>query len=561
MDPLTLSGCSERHHHRFSCHHIDDFLLPREENEGFAPRSTSPSTNDEATHVQVGEEVLRRKLSWYFMNPYQKYKLKGRKPWKLVLQFFKIVLITFQATWFAMDLQSVVTFDTDNLAAFRHIFIKDYPGGLLDVPVFTKPELYDRMHYVWRQYHNFTQVTVGTYELPLPEKDRRINLCIYRLIPNKSTDYDEDDSKRSCHNLTPPSGIDADNVTEFVVKNRIPKTFEFVTKVVMKFSMKTKNTKHNVAESQADCYTYNIIASFNNDDYDGKMQFRLYYEQSFKPCDIHPTSMSYAKLGVEIFVIILCIMSLTLCLRSFLRHLKLSRETIKFFVEFRHEKLTISDKMNFLNFWILLIILSDILVICGTTIKIVIDFADVAMYDACALLLGIAVLFSWVGILRYLGFLKGYNTLLITLKVAFPQVCRFLVCAAIIYFGFTFCGWVVFGPYHEKFKDIITTSECLYSLVNGDDMFNTFKLMDDRDNTLWIFSKVYLYLFISLFIFVVLSLFIGIIGDTYERIKDYGHPPKTRIQLFMEGLEYHEPDSSESGSESGLEANERRPLL
>lgn len=147
MNPVTLCGCSRRHQHRILCHHNEgEFLGPQEGD--FIPRSTSPSSIEDNTHSQPGEEVIRRKLSWYFTNPYQKYKLKGRKPWKLVLQIFKIVLITAQSAWFAVDLQSVVSFDIDNLAAFRHVFIKDYPGGLRFVPVFTKPDLYDRIHYV-----------------------------------------------------------------------------------------------------------------------------------------------------------------------------------------------------------------------------------------------------------------------------------------------------------------------------------------------------------------------------------------------------------------------------
>ena len=548
MDPVTLHGCSIRHQHRVRCHHSDDFLGPMDDSS--VSRATSPSCNDNDAHIQSVEDMLRRKLKWYFASPYEKFRQKGRKPWKLVLQIFKIILITAQAAWFAFDLQSVVTFNTDNLAAFRHIFIKDYPGGLLFVPVFTKPDLYERMHYVWSQYHNFTSLTVGAYELPESASERRINFCISQLVISRDSDYDQDDSSSICKFLKKPNKLNINNVTYFVKENNIPQRLEFISKLAMKFSIKTKNLKHNLDKSQSDCYTINVSASFNNDDYDGELQFLLYYESSFTPCDVKATSISYAKLSVEIFIIIICIFSWTLCIRSFLRHIKLSRETTAFFKEFRHEKLTLSDKMNFLNFWILLLIVSDILVICGTMIKIFIDFADLENYDACALLLGSAVLFSWVGILRYLGFLKGYNTMLVTLKVAFPQVVRFLVCAAIIYFGFSFCGWVVFGPYHEKFKDIITTSECLFSLVNGDDMFNTFKLMDKGDRTLWIFSKLYLYLFISLFIFVILSLFIGIISDTYERIKDYGHPPKTRIELFVEGLEYHDAGSDESEIDS-----------
>ena len=41
-------------------------------------------------------EVIRKRLSSHFMNPYQKYKHRGRKPWKLLVQLLKIVLVTTQ---------------------------------------------------------------------------------------------------------------------------------------------------------------------------------------------------------------------------------------------------------------------------------------------------------------------------------------------------------------------------------------------------------------------------------------------------------------------------------
>jgi hypothetical protein len=39
---------------------------------------------------------------------------------------------------------------------------------------------------------------------------------------------------------------------------------------------------------------------------------------------------------------------------------------------------------------------------------------------------------------------------------------------------FVFAGWLILGPYHFKFGSIMSTSECLFSLINGDDMFATF---------------------------------------------------------------------------------------
>lgn len=71
-------------------------------------------------------------------------------------------------------------------------------------------------------------------------------------------------------------------------------------------------------------------------------------------------------------------------------------------------------------------------------------------------------------------------------------------------------------------------SECLFSLINGDDMFVTFAEMQKSGTLVWVFSQVYLYTFISLFIYMVLSLFIALITGAYDAImvlwegRDYG---------------------------------------
>lgn len=62
-------------------------------------------------------------------------------------------------------------------------------------------------------------------------------------------------------------------------------------------------------------------------------------------------------------------------------------------------------------------------------------------------------------------------------------------------------------------------SECLFSLINGDDMFVTFASMQQSSYLVWLFSQLYLYTFISLFIYMVLSLFIALITGSYETIK------------------------------------------
>jgi mucolipin 3 len=144
-------------------------------------------------------------------------------------------------------------------------------------------------------------------------------------------------------------------------------------------------------------------------------------------------------------------------------------------------------------------------------------------------MLGTGTLLVWIGLLRYLGFFKTYNVLILTMKGAAPNIFRFLICAAMVYIGFVFAGWAVLGPYNFKFASLMSTSECLFSLINGDDMYATFNYLHFHQSpSVWIYSRVYLYSFICLFIYLVLSLFISIIMDTYEIIKigyKYGFPP------------------------------------
>ena len=70
-----------------------------------------------------------------------------------------------------------------------------------------------------------------------------------------------------------------------------------------------------------------------------------------------------------------------------------------------------------------------------------------------------------------------------------------------------------------QFRSLASTSECLFSLINGDDMYATFSIMSFKSPMLWWYSRIYLYSFISLYIYVVINLFISILVDAYETIK------------------------------------------
>lgn len=87
--------------------------------------------------------------------------------------------------------------------------------------------------------------------------------------------------------------------------------------------------------------------------------------------------------------------------------------------------------------------------------------------------------------------------------------------------GGRFCGsgHPELGFVSPQFRSLSMVSECLFSLINGDDMFVTFSGLQESSTLVWLFSQVYLYTFISLFIYMVLSLFIALITGAYETIK------------------------------------------
>ena len=70
------------------------------------------------------EENLRKKCAFYFMDPIQKFIARRQAPWKLFLQFIKIILITAQLLIFGQFRYAHTNYYKDNQIAFEHLFLK-----------------------------------------------------------------------------------------------------------------------------------------------------------------------------------------------------------------------------------------------------------------------------------------------------------------------------------------------------------------------------------------------------------------------------------------------------
>lgn len=507
------------------------------------------------------EEELKRKLKYFFMNPIEKWKAKGKFPWKLVLQVVKIIFVTVQLCVFGSDGYIYELQKQHTVSSFQHMFLKDwtalrdvvsYPPSTGPYAVYTKPDFYANIDHVVKTYANITNVALGTYCYDGPNCTMTyLSFCRqeFKMMVafNRSVTFDSH-RKRTCHQI-PSLYPEGDprwkyfSIRDYLEEHNDTIAFDRLISAEITFTLKTIFLKSLGSNKYPDCYSFNIEVQYDNKEHDGQVLVILDTKAEKLKCYHNGTMNPDDKWGYVVrqvlncFIIVICILSLLLCCRCLAKARYLCRETNKYFKLTQNKALSGHEKMEFVDMWYCVMIFNDALIISASILKAAIEQRTVEsdQYATCAILLGAGNLLVWAGVLRYLGFFSKYNILILTMKRAIPNVLRFTLCCVLLYAGFCFCGWVVLGPYHIKFRSLSSTSECLFAMMNGDDLFATFAITNTNNNLIWWFSRIYLYIFISMFIYVVISLFISVIMDSYETVKDYYRhgTTLTRIQVMI----------------------------
>nr|KAF6382844.1 mucolipin 3 [Pipistrellus kuhlii] len=454
-----------------------------EENGCTFNQNTSPSEE------LLLEDQMRRKLKFFFMNPCEKFWARGRKPWKLVIQIIKLAMVTIQ-------------------------------------------------------YLQLRNISIGNHayeEKGAEQSGMAICQNFYKqgnICPGNDTFDIDPQIETECFSVEPDDTFYIGTPEE----NKLNLTLDFhrLLTVELTFKLKAINLQTIRHHELPDCYDFTLTITFDNKAHSGRIKISLDNDISIRECkDWHVSGSvqrnTHYMMIFDGFVILMCLTSLILCLRSVIKGIQLQQEFVNFFLLHYKKEVSVSERMEFVNGWYIMIISSDLLTIIGSILKMEIQAKSLSSYDVCSILLGTSTLLVWLGVIRYLSFFHKYNLLILTLQAALPSVMRFCCCAAVIYFGYCFCGWIVLGPYHEKFRSLNLVSECLFSLINGDDMFATFAGMHQKSYLVWLFSRIYLYTFISLFVYMILSLFIALITDTYETIKHYQQDgfPETSLRTFI----------------------------
>ncbi|TEA36611.1 hypothetical protein DBR06_SOUSAS12210011, partial [Sousa chinensis] len=513
---------------------------------------------------EVTEECLREDLKFYFMNPCEKFRARQQIPWKMGLQILKIVMVTTQLVRFGLSNQLVVAFKEENTVAFKHLFLKGYSGVDEDeysCSVYTQEDTYESIFFAISQASILLNLSLGTLGYGKNE-DNRIGLKVCKqhykkgtMFPSNETLNIDSDIEIDCIHLDLQTL--SKNPQDWKNSSFFRLAFYRLLQVEISFHLKGIDLQTIHSRELPDCYIFQNTASiiFDNKAHSGKIKIYFDSDANIEECKDLNISGSIQKntqyvLVFDAFVIVICLASLILCTRSIVLGLRLRKRFLNFFLEKYKRCVCNADQWEFINRWYILVIVSDLMSIIGSILKMEIKAKNLTNYDLCSILLGTSTLFVWVGVIRYLGYFQAYNVLILTMQASLPKVLRFCACAGMIYLGYTFCGWIVLGPYHDKFENLNTVAECLFSLVNGDDMYATFAHIQQKSLLVWLFSRLYLYSFISLFIYMILSLFIAIITDSYDTIKKYQQNgfPATDLQEFLKECGSKEKCQKESSA-------------
>ena len=400
---------------------------------------------------------IQKRLKYFFMNPIDKWKTKGRFPYKLALQIIKIIFVTMQVFVIGKEKGQLLSHQNNMMITFRELFLKDwdparevvtYPPPTGPYAVYTKNDFYSTIDYAIKAYSNITLNGLGSFGHT--EKVNKVSPIFINFTEfssghnfpfNFSYTYDfQKVTKSQVIDVNfPPGDQYWENFSiEKMLKNKHNEiNFDTLLSFTLQFDIRTIYMSNIEYKSQPICYQIRVLINFDNNLHDGQIPISLDGKSYLKPChgNINNTTFIFPlNLVLIIMVIILCLTSLALCLRSFVNGLLLRKETCAFFQEYYALKISFKEQIVFVDFWIVVILCNDILLIFGSVFKFH-NYQNnrTLLYLDWEVLFGLNILLVYIGILRYLSFFSKYNVIILAVKGAVPDILRFTLCAGIIY--------------------------------------------------------------------------------------------------------------------------------
>ena len=423
-------------------------------------------------------DKFRRKLRFYFMSPVDKWKAKRRLPFKLVIQVIKIILVTSQLLIFGFDMSSHMSQESNAIISFRELFLSNwdpvrevmtYPPAAGPYAVYSKDDFYSTVDYAIKVFSNISDLSIGSFGYAVDRNLTTNNMSDIVVRRQRYANGEVDPTNYIYYydnkvlveylkigELYPPG--DQRWQTEFSSlqyfnAHNFSLNFDRLLVIELVFPMRTIYLNSLVKYNAPKCYDLNVTITFDNTQHDGQMPVQLTTTQTRHRCDGNlansneDTNEKIRRQVLSWLVIVFSFLSLILCVRSLYSGQLLRSETDAFFERHFQRSLTFAERTDFIDFWIVTIVINDILILTGSGLKMQLEstIIESVHYTTVSILLGFGNLLVWAGLLRYLGFFRKYNILILTLSRAMPNVFRFMLCAILLY------GYVKWLSLNETF--------------------------------------------------------------------------------------------------------------
>jgi hypothetical protein len=484
------------------------------------------------------------------MTAWQKWKYYRRPPWKAFLSLTLLILTTVQVL---VTNEQLAPYTQANNAIFEFLLAPENSDDLLHPA--TIDVGYDKIHYIYQtqsllnslnyttwMYFNIHNVTVDYYKYPDTASGKGeppMTLVVEEYAQGqeifnfekaftgetKTTSYELTEK----YDLGPFAERSGDDLIDWI------HTLRYVT---LRFTLQNYDFLGGDVDSNNAkvCFEWETISTYDFT-VRGRIEMKVDSRSSFCP-------ESSAKdwwnrpfsLQAWLFVIIIILASIfeLLIIKSLVYQIKVfalvkeknlaanidTKDMREEGVLVSWESLSWADKLSFFNVWFLLSSVANICNIAGAVSGVheYLSYEKVEFDTATVIFIASGCLFSWITIIQYVEGFATYYVLITTLRKSLPRVAKFLVGVMPVFLGYGLFGVSFFGMHSESFSDLDQASVTLFSLLNGDSIYDIFAELEAINAVV---SRIYLYSFITLFIYAVLNVFIAIVEDAFFASKAF----------------------------------------
>ncbi|KAK3596360.1 hypothetical protein CHS0354_037079 [Potamilus streckersoni] len=433
--------------------------------------------------------------------------------------------------------------------------VPPYPPNSGKYAVYTINDLTKHINFAVEKYYSSPNDAIGIYMLNGSKEcvEGAVIFCVnYFTYDNVKMDVSKHKAEmydvcfKSHPNLLDNGNCSYDIVADMKI-NHLNETLIFNSFLKINLTFHLFSLRLDISSGSGRCLSIHGIISFTNKDDNGQALVELQTDTGEVSCkDIGvdlPDIETIIESNYAVIVMIFASISMVFMVLDFAAGIYLYHKTNKYMKQ--NSEKHFPGQQNGISFkeyachikgWNLVVMIGDFCTFIGTIGAYTMDVKwRLYRLDENAIWLGLGCLLCWISLARYIHFNKKFHLLFRTMYHAFPDVLAYLFCVGLLFIGFTLCGYVVFGPYHNKFQTMSNAADTLFSTISGDEITITLAAIEtDKlgSQAVWWFAKTYLWMFISIFTVFILNILIAIFNSAYETIqKEYEEKKKNTDPL------------------------------